>query len=418
MKIVTLIIAIPAFIFITAVQIKASDNGIDARFEFGRRGSSGLVEEEDLKDEFNFSRYTVRADREIDKKNSYYAAYQYYTKSFDTLKNNTNNLHLAGFGTDNIIYSSGEYWSKIGPDFEYRDKHYAAADKSFDQLIFDIPFILKKDKDWSILFAGGINSFIFDSAPKNELRTSGKIEFTKKFMDEALTLEGFIRYRYVSRENRSDRYERNLGGSGELKVGSDFLKSISGGIEHGMDNTKIMYEEREDNYDYNFVTWYARAKVAFLNIFTDTVKYSHTRRNYDNFKDNFDGSTVENALSASIMEKGDLKAELKLEYKYKQYRFPYVSDPYSFHSHFIKPTMELLKKNDWKVWLGEDTKLYDYQANKFNNKIYYTAIFGCEKFFMKKDLVLGFEYLYTFKNFLHKIDITEDVFRIRASYKF
>lgn len=80
--------------------------------------------------------------------------------------------------------------------------------------------------------------------------------------------------------------------------------------------------------------------------------------------------------------------------------------------------MELTKKGDWKAWLGEDTKFYRFDSNRLNDKIYYTAIFGCEKFFLKKDLSLGFEYLYTFKNYLHKTDITEDLFRIRANYKF
>lgn len=401
-----------------ASSLFAADNSLDSKFEFGRRGASGVVEEEDLKDEVNYSRYTIRAIREIDRKNSYYAAYQYYTRSFDTIKNNTNSLNMAGLGTDNIIYSSDNYSAKIGPDFEYRNKHYADPSKSFDQLIFDLPFLLKKEKDWSVLLVGTINSFIFDNAPKNELRTSGKIEFTKKFMDEALTAAAFCRYRYVSRENKSDRIERNLGGSAELEFESPFLRSITGGLEHGMDNTKIMYEEREDNYDYNFVTWYIRVKATLFNIFKDSIKYSHMRRNYDNFTDNFDGNVIENSLSAKIYDNKDVTAEIFLDYKYKQFRFVYVSNPFSYHSHFVKPTVELTKKNDWKVWLGEDTKFYKYDANRQNDKIYYTAIFGFDKFFLKKDLALGFEYIYTFKNFLHKLDITEDIFRIRAHYKF
>jgi len=403
---------------LAASSLFAADNNLDAKFEFGRRGASGVVEEEDLKDEFNFSRYTIRAIRQINPKNSYYATYEYYTRRFDTLKNNTNSLNMAGLGTDNIIYSSGNYSAKIGPDFEYRDKHYADADKSFDQIIFDIPFSFKKEKDWSVFLVGAINSFIFDSAPKNEFRTSGRIEFAKKFMDEALTANAFCRYRYVSRENKSDRIERNIGGSVELKFESPFLKSITGGLEHGMDNTKIMYEEREDNYDYNFVTWYIRTKAMILNMFKENIKYSHMRRNYYNFNDNFNGNVIENTLSATVLDSKDLTAKVSLDYKYKQFRFLYVSNPFSYHSNFIKPTVELTKKNDWKVWLGEDTKFYRFDSNRQNDKIYYTAIFGFDKFFLKKDLTFGFEYLYTFKNFLHKTDITEDLFRISANYKF
>lgn len=37
---------------------------------------------------------------------------------------------------------------------------------------------------------------------------------------------------------------------------------------------------------------------------------------------------------------------------------------------------------------------------------------------MLKDLIFGFDYKYTFRNFPHKLYIIEDVFRFRINYKF
>lgn len=398
----------------------AAENMLESSYEFGRREASGQVDEEDLVDEFDYSKYVAKATTKIDPKNSYYAKYQYYYKGYDTTVNLNNTYQAAGFGTDNIIYSRDGFSAKIGPDFQYKNKSYKNSpnNQSYDQIMFDIPFILKKEKDWTLKLTGGMNSYIYSYLPKNELRTNGKVDFSKKFMDEALTLSGFYKFQYVSRENRSDRYERNIGGSADVEFESPFIKGIEGGITHGMDNTKVAYDEREDSFDYNSVTWYGKMKAALFDIMKDTVKYSHYRRNYDDFKDNFDGNMVENTWSMRVLEKKDLTADLKVTYLYKQFRFVYVANPFSYYSNFITPELEFAKKDDWKAWMLEETKFYRFTARRGNDKIYYIAKLGCEKYFLKRDLSLGFEYRYTFKNFLHKSDIIENAFRIKANYRF
>jgi len=184
----------------------------------------------------------------------------------------------------------------------------------------------------------------------------------------------------------------------------------------GKDNT-ITYEEREDFYDFKYVNWYLKTTHSISDRVKTSVKYTDLTRNYADFNHNYDGFMLENDWNARIFETKDSKLDFKFNYRHKQFRYPYVSNPFAFHNNNITPEMEFEKKDDWKTFLGSEIKFYDYPAKSTNDKIYYIAKVGIEKYLLEKSLVVGFDYKYTFKNYLHKLDVIEDIFRIHATYK-
>ena len=398
--------------------LSAEEKGLDAYFEFGRKGATSLVEEEDLSDEFNYSKYTLKYSGVCGDSSSYNAKYQYYNKGYDTLENLDNMFNMAGLGIDTPLYSTGDFSIKTGPDFEFKEKIYSDAPESnYDQIKFDLPIAFKKKDDWAVKLSGGINSYHYPEAAKDQLKLNSKLETSKKLFDERMDISAFYKFQWVDREKTADRIERTIGAALGLDVGSPFVKKIEGGFERGMDNT-IIYEEREDSFDYKYLNWFVKTKHAISNRIKSSVKYTNLARDYADFNHNYGGFILENDWDLRVFEVKDNVLDLKLGYLHKQYRYPYVSNPFAFHNNNIYSGAELARKDDWKVTLDSEVRIYDYPARRTNDKIYYIEHFGIEKFLFKKVLVAGFDYKYTFKNFLHKPDITEDVFRFHVNYKF
>ena len=414
MRIVILVTCLVLFAF-TAFAL---ENVLDTYYEFGRKSSSGLVDEEDLTDEFYYSKYNIKFSQKISKPFSYYVKYQYYNKDFDTLENLDNNFHSSGIGIDATIYKKDGFSIKIGPDFEFKEKIYNdSPDLNYDQIKIDLPFIFKKEGDWTIKLIGGMNSYHYPDAPKDQLKFNSRIDVTKKFFDEKLEIYSFYKFQYIDREKIADRLERTYGASFDIKVNSQSVKSIGAGIEQGMDNT-IIYEEREDSFDFKYFNWYLNIKYELFEKMKGAVKYTDLTRVYADLNHNFDGFMIENNWDTRAYETKDSTFDIKLGYLHKQFRYPYVSSPFAFHNNAISAEGEFTKKNDWRATIDSEVRFWDYPAKRMNDKIYYIEKIGIEKYFLKKDLTLGFDYRYTFKNFLHKLDITEYVFRFHVNYKF
>jgi len=265
--------------------------------------------------------------------------------------------------------------------------------------------------------AGGMNSYHYPHAPKDQLKSNAKIDVAKKFLDERLEVSAYYRFQYVSRQKIADRFERICGVSSDMKLDLPVITGVEAGLEEGMNNT-IIYEEREDSYDYKYFEWFAKTRYRLLEKVKGVLKYTGLTRDYADFNHNYDGFAVENGVDARIFEINKTAFDLRLIYLHKQYRYPYVSNPFSFHNDAIYTDAELAKKDDWKVNLGYDTRFYQYPARRTNDKIYYIVRLGLEKHLFKKSLTAGFEYKYTFKNYFHKYYITENLFRIRATAKF
>ena len=409
--------AIILVFILSASSALAAESAINGLYEFGRKGSSGLVEEEDLSDEFYYSKYGVKFGQELSRSSSYYVKYQYYNKIFDTLTNLKNSFYISGFGIDTDLYSKDDLSIKIGPDFEIKEKDYPNTESaSYDQIRCGLPLTFKKKDDWVVKIFGGINSYHYPHARTDQLKLNTRIEVTKKLFDEKLDISAFYKYQWVDREKLADRRERTYGTSALLKLGRPLIKNIEMGLEQGMDNT-IIYEEREDSYDYKYLNWYIKTSHDFLDIFKYNIKYTDMTRNYADFNHNYDGFMTEFMWNGRIFETKGVKLDLRLTYMHKQFRYPYVSSPFAFHNDNMFSEAELAKKDDWKVTMGSDVKFYNYPAKRTNDKIYYIENVEIDKI-LAKDLVFGFDYRYTFKNFLHKLDIIEDVFRFRINYKF
>jgi len=411
---------IPGFLLLASFPLAAFAAGeaVDTYYEFGRKGSSGLVEEEDLSDEFYYSKYNVKFSQKPSDTSSWYVKYQYYDKDFDTLENIDNKFNYAAFGLDAVLYSRDGFTAKTGPDFEFKEKFYRdSKNLDYDQYKLDLPITLKKEKDWRIGLTGGINYYNYTDAPKNQFKLNLKADVSKKFFDERLELSAFYKFQFVERQKLADRLERNFGAACELRLKNMFIERLEGGFEYTMDNT-IIYEEREDSYDYKSLNWYFKTRHVLFERLKATFKYINLSRNYADFNHDFGGFAFENGWSFMALDTADHDLDLKFDYKHKQFRYPYVSNPYSFHYNSMMPEVSFEKKDDWKAYLGGDIRFYDFPAKRTNDKIYYILKIGMEKPFLKKSLLLGFDYKYTFKNFLHKLDITEDVFRFWLTYKF
>jgi hypothetical protein len=281
----------------------------------------------------------------------------------------------------------------------------------------DLPLTLKEESSWRLALSGGINYYDYAHAPQDELKLNSKVEVSKKFFEENLELSSFYKFQWIGRQEISNRLERTYGGAMEVKVESPFFRRLSAGFEQGMDNTKI-YEEREDSHDFKFLRWHIRTDFMFFDKLKASVKYTDITRNYADFDHSHNGFLFENDWALRAFERKDYDLDLKFGYLHKQFRYPYVANPYDFHFNGISPEAELKKKDDWKVAIGSDVKFYDSPAKNTNDKIYYIAKASIEKWLLKKTFLVAFDYRYTFKNYLHKLDITEDVFRLRANYKF
>lgn len=399
-------------------KVFAAESAVDTYYEFGRRSNQGLVDEEDLSDEFNLSKYNIKFSQKLKKDTSFYIKYQYYNKDYDTLENLDNIFNAVGLGFDAPLYSNGDFSIKTSPDFEFKEKTYQdSKNLDYEQIKFDLPLIFKKESDWVIKILGGINSYHYPDAPKDQLKLNSKLEVSKKLFDDKLDLSAFYKLQWIDREKIADRLERTYGASVALKVDSKFLKDIETGLEQGMDNT-IIYEERDDSFDYKYLNWYLKTRHEFFDKLKAIVKYTDLTRNYADFNHNYDGFMLENGWEFRAHETKDSTLDLKLAYMHKQFRYPYVSNPFSFHNNNIFSEVEFTKKDDWRVTVGSDVRFYDYQARSANDKIYYIEKIGIEKYLLKKSLVVGLDYKNTFKNFLHKADIIEDLFRLRVNYKF
>lgn len=408
-------------LFITvlmACPVFAQDNLLETYYEFGRKGASGLVDEEDLTDEFYYSKYNVKFSQKLKDNFSYSIKYQYYNKDYDTSENLDNNFHIAGVSLEELLYSKDTFSIKTGPDFEYKEKTYSdARNRNYEQIKFDLPFTFKKEADWTLKVTGGINSYHYPDAPTDQLKLNSKFEVSKKFFNEKLDISAFYKLQHIERQKIANRLERTFGGSFDLKIDSSLMKGFEGGFEEGMDNT-IIYEEREDSFDFKYLSWYLKTKHAFFDRLKTTFKYADINRVYADFNHNFNGFLFENGWSLRAIETKESSLDLKFNYLHKQFRYPYVSNPFALHNNTISPEIEFAKKTDWKAYLGSDIKFYDFPAKRTNDKIYYVAKASIDKYLLKGDLAIGFDYRYTFKNFLHKLDITEDLFRFRANYKF
>jgi len=396
----------------------AAESSLENYFEFGRKGASGLVEEEDLTDEFDYFKYNVKFAGDLKKNTDYYLKYQYYNKDYDTLENIDNIFNSAGFGINAPIYSRDDFLIKVGPDFECKDKIYQdAKDRDYEQIKFDFPITFKRASDWRALATAGINSYHYPNTPKDQLKLNAKVEAEKRFFDEALGLAAFYKLQHIERQKIANRLERTFGGAFDVRMDSTLVKSFEAGFEEGMDNT-IVYEDREDSFDYKFLNWFLKTKHVLFDRLKASVKYTDLTRNYADSNHNYDGFTIENTWNFRAFEIKNSTLDLKCAYLHKQFRFPYVSNPFAYHNNSIFTEVELAKEDDWMLNLYYDTKFYNFPARRINDKIYYTAKATIEKHLLKKALLLGFDYRYTFKNFLHKLDIVENSFRLRINCRF
>jgi hypothetical protein len=412
------ILLITVFVAALSSAAAAFDSDLGTYFEFGRRGSSGLVDEEDLTDEFNYSRYNAKFSHKMRDDASYYVKYQYYQKNFDTLQNLNNNFQRAGLGFDTPLYANGDLSFRMGPDFEFKAKSYKnSTDLDYNQFKGDLPLTLKKEKDWTVKLTGGINAYQYPNAVTDQFKLNSKVEFSKKLFHEALEISAFYKFQHIVREKLPNRSENTVGASADLETGADPLKNIEAGFEHGMDNT-IIYEEREDSYDFKYDKWYLKTSHVVSDRVKSEVKYTGLARNYSGFSHDYGGFMLANGWDLRVFHINDYKADIKFDYMHKQFRYPYTSNPYSLYCDMLYEEMTVAKTSDWKANLIFETKFYRFPAKRMNDKIYYIARIGLEKYLLRKSLIVGFDYRYTFKNFLHKLDIIEDVFRFRADWRF
>ncbi|MFA5146129.1 MAG: hypothetical protein WC515_01955 [Candidatus Omnitrophota bacterium] len=410
---------ISSILFIASASSLFAETGrLESYLEFGRKGSSGLVEEEDLGDEFDYLKYNIKFSQKLKDDASYYVKYQHYKKDFDTLQGLSNNFDYAAVGLEAPLYSNDLYSVRIGPDFEFKDKDYNDAyDLNYDQFKLDFPITFKKEKDWTVRVNGGINSYHYPDAPKDQFKINSKINVTKKFLDERLEVAAFYKLQYIEREKIANRLERTCGGSFEFKLELPFVRTFEAGIEEGMDNT-IIYEEREDSYDFRYFNWHLKTKHSFSDRIKTNFKYVNMTRQYADFDHNFGGFIFENNWSCRAFEIKDHTLDLKFTYFHKQFRFPYVSNPYNIHNDNVIPEIEFEKKRDWRFTASPEVRFYNFPARRSKDKNYYIFKLSMEKWLFKESFLVGFDYRYTFKNYRHLPDIIEDLFRIRAEYKF
>lgn len=411
-------LAIIVVMLSSASIVWAFDSSLDNYYEFGRRGAQAMVEEEDLSDEFDYYKYNVKFSQKYRNLASYYIRYQYYNKSYDNLENLSNSFNTAVFGMDTMIYSADDFSIKAGPDFELKRKTYKeSANNDYNQYKIDLPITFKREDDWQVKVSGGINSYLYSNFPKNQFKINSRIDGYKKFLDENIKAGGFYKIQYIDRQKIADRFERTFGASLDMITGLPFFRSIEGGFEYGMDNT-IIYEEREDSHDYKYLDWFIKTKFHVTEKIRAYVKYSDYTRSYADFNHNFNGFLIENGWDAKVFEINDYSMDMNLKYMHKQFRYPYVSSPFSFHNNNIVPEMEIRKKGDWKAIIGSDFKFYDYPAKRYNDKIYYVFKTGVEKYLFNKSFVASFDYKYVYKNFFHRMTITENVFRFGLKANF
>lgn len=407
-----------AFILLISSPAFALDYAIDTFYDFGRRGSSGTVEEEDLTDEFYYQKFDIKFFQKLTAKASYYIKYQYYTKDFDNNENLNNNFHSTRLSLDSILYSKDGFSIKTGPDFEFKEKLYRNSPASnYDQIKIDLPFIFKKDGDWTVKAAGGINSYHYPNTPKDQLKLNARFDVSKKLFDERLEISAFYKLQEIEREKLANRLERTYGAGLDYKIESPVIRELGAGFEQGMDNT-IIYEEREDSYDFKYFMWFFKTRHSFFEKLKVNLRYANIVRNYADYDHNFDGFVFENNCVWTALDTKDSTIDLKFDYLHKQFRFPYASSPFSIYNNNVSGAMEFERKEKWKGYLSYETKFYDFPAKRTNDKIYYIIKAGIEKYVIKDSFLVGFDYRYTYKNYLHKPRIFEDVFRIRATYKF
>jgi hypothetical protein len=306
----------------------------------------------------------------------------------------------------------------LRPDFDYKAKRYPnKTSQDYNQIRCDLPVILKQESDWTIEVITGINSYEYLNAVKDEFKTKCGIDVKKQFLDGAFDVEAFYTYRYVHREKIADRIERLCGGSAKAKLECPLVKRVEMGLTEGSDNTKTE-EEREDSYDYKFLNWYAKAEYGFAAGAVDGfTRYTRLNRVYADFNHDFNGYTLNNSLSYKFFEQGASSSKLKLEYFHKQIRFPYVSSLHLYNNNIVSE-MVFTRKDDWKASSAFETRFYKFPFRRTNDKIYYIVKFYAEKRLLKKDLTAGFEYKYTYKNFLHKSAITESAYKLNVTLKF
>jgi len=237
------------FLLLWATPSPALENIFDTFYEFGRRGESGVVEEEDLTDEFYYEKYDIKFLQKLDAKTSYYIKYQYYHKDFDTLQNLDNNFHLFRFSLDTILYKKDDFSIKMGPDLELKEKIYKdSTNLDYNQIKFDLPFILKKEADWTIKAMAGINSYTYPNAPTDQFKMNARFDIAKKFFDERLEVATFYKYQYIERQKIANRLEQTYGGSVEVKLASPFIRAFVISPADSLGNVMQLCQERRGEY--------------------------------------------------------------------------------------------------------------------------------------------------------------------------
>lgn len=402
---------------LSAQTALAGDSELETYYEFGRRSASGQVVEEDLKDYFDYYKGNVKLAGDLDRASSYRVKYQYYQKHYNNLENLNNIYNWYGLGYGQLIYSTDVFSIKIGPDFDYKAKNYSnSANNSYRQIRFDFPITFKRKDDWTIKLGSGINSYQYPNAPKSQFKSNVRIDVSKKFFDSTCELRAFYKYQYISRQKLLSRQEKTYGVSADTKIDNKILRNLEAGVEQGMDGT-IEIEDREDSYDYKYFEWFIKGKYVVAELIRGSAKYAKLTRVYANFSDNYNGFLVDNSWSIKAFERGSLSLDLKAGYLHKQFRFPYASSPFSYYNNTLTQDAELEKKKDWKFILGADQKFYLFPSVRYNDKIYYTVKANFEKS-IKADFSVGFDYRYTYKNFLHKTAIIENAYRLHCVWKF
>ncbi len=415
-----LLIALCCFTLITLPpESYPAGSTLKTNFDFGRRGLSGLIEEEDLKDEFDFSKYRIKFSQEVDKKFSYYVAHQLYIKDFDNFESLDNTSNSCGIGAGFLLYTCDKYSLSLRPDLKFKYKRYQDNSRQdYDQIKFKLPITVKRESDWTIKLTGGINSYEYLNLNRDEFRTSSKIDAKKEFLDNRLLVGAFYKFLHVDRERMEDRIERVCGGTFRVKLDHSliFIRELELGIAKGLKNT-IEEEEREDTYDYKFLRWCAKTKYDISEKMGGYTKYTDLNKDYVDFNHDFDGFIVDNSITYKIWKTKKDSSRLKAGYSHKQIGYPYVSS-LNLYKDSIGAEGRYTRRGDWKGSLGFETRFYRYPHKKTKDKIYYIATASIEKYLMKRSLLVGFVYRYTFKNYLHKIDITEDLYKIHATYRF
>lgn len=322
----------------------AYDKIIKSKITLGQKES--LIDEEQEEDnDYNFTKFKVSINQDINPKLSYFLSYQKYDKNYSAQDNLDNRVILL---KNNWIYNLKSYENlshKIELSFSFLGKDFTNDNaQTYKRWKLNSSYKIEQYKDFLLrLSLGGSHYNFTNNTSNNDGDMSVKIDGAK-FLDN-LVIASYLKFTNSSNSTSGKQLTFKIGANYNIK--QPLIEEIKINYLRSKRNSREI-DDSDYNLDYLLHQFNLVTNHDFIHNLKTTFNFGYLTKDYVNA--NYD----QTGFNVGIKTKMDLwhtsygKIYSKLGYEFKTRNYP-LSSTMTYTKHDLKLGAALTKRQDYSI---------------------------------------------------------------------